>query len=67
VPDDLVNVRYMVDDVEKAVDFYTNYFGCELRSNYAPAFADVVRGNLRLLAQRPGELGGAADARRPQA
>ena len=49
MPDELVNVRYMVDDVENAVAFYTNHFGFELRSSAAPAFADVVRGNLRLL------------------
>ena len=51
--DDLVNVRYMVDDVDKAVDFYTNHFGFTLRSSAAPAFADVVRGNLRLLLSGP--------------
>jgi catechol 2,3-dioxygenase-like lactoylglutathione lyase family enzyme len=45
----IVNVRYMVDDVDQAVDFYTNKLGFELLSNRAPAFADVVRGDLRLL------------------
>jgi predicted enzyme related to lactoylglutathione lyase len=49
MPDELVNVRYMVDDVEAAIDFYTRNFGFTVRSNAAPAFADVVRGNLRLL------------------
>lgn len=44
-----VNVRYMVDDVEGAIDFYTRHFGFTVRSSAAPAFADVVRGNLRLL------------------
>jgi catechol 2,3-dioxygenase-like lactoylglutathione lyase family enzyme len=53
VPDDLVNVRYMVDDVENAVAFYTDHFGFTVRSNAAPAFADVVRGNLRLLLSGP--------------
>jgi catechol 2,3-dioxygenase-like lactoylglutathione lyase family enzyme len=53
VPDELVNVRYMVDDVESAVDFYTTHFGFTVRSNAAPAFADVVRGNLRLLLSGP--------------
>ena len=53
MPDELVNVRYMVDDVEDAVAFYTNHFGFTLRSNAAPAFADVVRGNLRLLLSGP--------------
>jgi catechol 2,3-dioxygenase-like lactoylglutathione lyase family enzyme len=50
---DTVNVRYMVDDVQAAVDFYTTHFGFDLRSNAAPAFADVVRGNLRLLLSGP--------------
>ena len=49
MPEQLVNVRYMVDDVENAVTFYTTHFGFTVRSNAAPAFADVVRGNLRLL------------------
>jgi catechol 2,3-dioxygenase-like lactoylglutathione lyase family enzyme len=53
VPDELVNVRYMVDDVEKAVDFYTTVFGFTVRTDFAPAFADVVRGNLRLLLSGP--------------
>jgi len=53
MPDELVNVRYMVDDVEDAVAFYTTHFGFTLRSNHAPAFADVVRGNLRLLLSGP--------------
>jgi catechol 2,3-dioxygenase-like lactoylglutathione lyase family enzyme len=53
VPDELVNVRYMVDDVEAAVAFYTTHLGFELRSSAAPAFADVVRGPLRLLLSGP--------------
>ncbi len=51
--EELVNVRYMVEDVDTAVDFYTKIFGFELRSNMAPAFADVVRGQLRLLLSGP--------------
>jgi len=58
VPDELVNVRYMVDDVEDAVTFYTNNFGFTLRTNFAPAFADVVRGNLRLLLSGPASSAG---------
>ena len=46
---DTVNVRYMVDDVPAAVEFYTTQFGFEVLTNAAPAFADVKRGNLRLL------------------
>jgi catechol 2,3-dioxygenase-like lactoylglutathione lyase family enzyme len=43
----------MVDDVETAVAFYTTHFGFTLLSNAAPAFADVVRGDLRLLLSGP--------------
>ncbi len=53
VPESTVNIRYMVDDVESAVAFYTTHFGFTLLSNYAPAFADVVRGDLRLLLSGP--------------
>ena len=48
-----VNVRYMVDDVDAAVAFYTTHLGFSLLSSAAPAFADVVRGNLRLLLSGP--------------
>lgn len=50
---EIVNVRYMVDDVDAAVEFYTKYFGFSVRSIAGPAFADVVRGNLRLLLSGP--------------
>ncbi len=53
MPEELVNVRYMVDDVEAAIDFYTTHFAFELRTSAAPAFADVTRGNLRLLLSGP--------------
>ena len=43
------SVRYLVDDVQAAVDFYTTHLGFIVRSHPAPAFADVVRGPLRLL------------------
>jgi catechol 2,3-dioxygenase-like lactoylglutathione lyase family enzyme len=67
MPDDLVNVRYMVDDVEEAIDFYTSHFGFTVRSSAAPAFADVVRGNLRLLLSGPKSSAGRAmpDGRTP--
>ena len=44
-----VNVRYMVNDVETSVAWYTRHLGFELLSSAAPAFADVTRGPLRLL------------------
>ncbi len=48
-----VNVRYMVDDVEAAIAWYTGHLGFALLSNHAPAFADVRRGALRLLLSGP--------------
>jgi Glyoxalase/Bleomycin resistance protein/Dioxygenase superfamily len=47
--DEMVNVRYMVDDVGESIAFYTKYLGFELLTSASPAFADVKRGNLRLL------------------
>jgi catechol 2,3-dioxygenase-like lactoylglutathione lyase family enzyme len=65
--DETVNVRYMVDDVEAAIDFYTRKFGFSLISSAAPAFADVRRGPRRLL--RSGPTGSAGrpmpDGRKP--
>jgi catechol 2,3-dioxygenase-like lactoylglutathione lyase family enzyme len=51
--EDTVNVRYMVDDVEAALDFYTTHLGFTPGLNAAPAFADATRGNLRLLLAGP--------------
>ena len=50
---DFVNVRYMVDDVDSAIDFYSTHLGFTLRMSAAPAFADVTRGRLRLLLSGP--------------
>jgi catechol 2,3-dioxygenase-like lactoylglutathione lyase family enzyme len=44
-----VNVRYMVDDIDAAIAFYTTHLGFKLNMRVAPAFADVTRGDLRLL------------------
>jgi predicted enzyme related to lactoylglutathione lyase len=51
--DTMVHVRYIVDDVDAAVDFYTRMFDFEVQMSAAPAFASVVRGNLRLLLAGP--------------
>ena len=48
-----VNVRYMVDDVEAAIAFYSTHLGFALISSQAPAFADIERGDLRLLLSGP--------------
>lgn len=49
---EMVSVRYMVDDVAKSVDFYTRVLGFEVLNNF-PAFADVSRGRLRVLLSGP--------------
>ena len=65
--DETVNVRYMVDDVDASIAFYTNVLGFEPLTNAAPAFADVRRGNLRLLLAGPASSAGRAmpDGARP--
>ena len=54
---ELASVRYLVDDVQGAVDFYTTHLGFTLNMSAAPAFADVVRGPLRLLLSGPTSSG----------
>jgi predicted enzyme related to lactoylglutathione lyase len=68
VTEELVSVRYMVEDVDRAVDFYTRQFGFELGQNASPAFAEVLRGRLRLLLAGPESSAGRPmpDGRRPQ-
>jgi catechol 2,3-dioxygenase-like lactoylglutathione lyase family enzyme len=65
--DEIVNVRYMVDDVDKSIAFYTKLLGFELLTSAAPAFADVKRGNLRLLLAGPASSAGRPmpDGRKP--
>ena len=66
--DDLVRVRYMVDDVDQAIDFYTRHFDFELGHNASPAFAEVIRGRLRLLLAGPKSSAGRPmpDGRKPE-
>jgi catechol 2,3-dioxygenase-like lactoylglutathione lyase family enzyme len=56
--DELTGVRYIVNDVEASIDFYTTHLGFTVRSTALPAFADVTRGGLRLLLSGPGSSGG---------
>jgi catechol 2,3-dioxygenase-like lactoylglutathione lyase family enzyme len=56
--DEMVNVRYMVDDVDTAIAFYTEHLGFEVRTSAVPAFADVTRGHLRLLLSGPASSAG---------
>ncbi|MGQ0803302.1 MAG: VOC family protein [Actinomycetota bacterium] len=58
--DEMVNVRYMVDDVDEAIAFYTKFLGFEVITSFPPALADAKRGNLRLLLAGP-----ASSAARP--
>ena len=62
-----VNVRYMVDDVEAAIAFYTTYLNFTIISKTLPAFADVACGDLRLLLSGPTSSAGRPmpDGRRP--
>jgi glyoxalase/bleomycin resistance protein/dioxygenase superfamily protein len=45
----IVSARYTIDDVDAAVAFYAKHLGFTLDVDAAPAFASVIRGNLRLL------------------
>ena len=60
--DQYASVRYLVDDVAAAIDFYTTHLGFTVRTDVAPAFADVVRGPLRLLLSGPASSGARATA-----
>ena len=64
----MVNVRYMVEDVETAVEWYTKHLGFAVLSKQAPAFADVRRGPLRLLLSGPTSSAGRPmpDGERPR-
>lgn len=59
-PEDFASVRYIVDDVPAAVAFYTTHLGFTLRHSAGPAFAEVVRGRLRLLVSGPASSGARA-------
>ena len=63
-PEQYASVRYVVDDVEAAIAFYTTHLGFTVNTHPAPAFADVVRGPLRLLLSGPASSGARRDAER---
>ncbi|RNL86572.1 VOC family protein [Halostreptopolyspora alba] len=54
-----VSVRYIVDDIDAAIAFYTRRFGFEVEFHPGPGFAALSRGPLRLLLNTPGGGGGA--------
>jgi catechol 2,3-dioxygenase-like lactoylglutathione lyase family enzyme len=55
---ELASVRYIVDDVQAALDFYTSVLGFEAGVTALPAFAEVTRGPLRVLLSGPKSSGG---------
>lgn len=57
-----VSVRYIVDDVEAAIAFYTEHLGFSVVMHPAPAFAMLDRGELRLLLSAPNPQGGGGQA-----
>jgi catechol 2,3-dioxygenase-like lactoylglutathione lyase family enzyme len=58
-----ISVRYIVDDVDAAVDFYTSQFQFEVAMRPGPGFAMLRRDELRLLLNSPGGGGGAGQSR----
>ncbi len=65
-----VSVRYIVNDVDAAIKFYTTHLGFTVVMQPAPAFAILSRDSLRLLLSAPVGQGGAAqampDGRKPE-
>jgi catechol 2,3-dioxygenase-like lactoylglutathione lyase family enzyme len=59
-PGQYASVRYVVNDVQAAIDFYTTHLGFKVNTSAAPAFADVVRGPLRVLLSGPASSGARA-------
>lgn len=57
-----ISVRYIVDDVDAAVDFYTSQFQFEVAMRPGPGFAMLRRDALRLLLNSPGGGGGAGQS-----
>ncbi|HLJ17136.1 MAG TPA: VOC family protein [Bryobacteraceae bacterium] len=57
---DAVRVRYMVNNIDQAVQFYTKYLGFKEKQGATPNFAMVSRGNLELVLSTPFGPGGAA-------
>jgi glyoxylase I family protein len=61
-------VRYQVADIGRSVDFYTGRLGFDCDAMHLPAFAQVSKGNLKLILSGPGASGSPpmADGRRQQ-
>ncbi|HWA77254.1 MAG TPA: VOC family protein [Polyangiaceae bacterium] len=67
-PESTVTVRYQVSDIERSIAFYTEHLAFRLGTKSGTVFADVVRGNLRLILSGPGSSGSRAmpDGRRQE-
>jgi predicted enzyme related to lactoylglutathione lyase len=57
-----VSVRYIVEDVDAAIPFYTNLLDFKVDMHPGPGFASLSRGDLRLLLNKPGGGGGAGQS-----
>lgn len=51
-------VRYIVNDVGAAIEFYTKNLGFKLEMHPAPPFAEISRGDLHLYLTQPSGMGG---------
>lgn len=52
--------RYIVDDVDAAIEFYTTLLGFKLEMHPSPPFAEVSRGDMHLYLTQPSRMGGGA-------
>lgn len=57
-----VSVRYIVDDVDTAIPFYTDMLDFNVDMHFGSGFASLSRGDLRLLLNKPGGEGGAGQS-----
>jgi catechol 2,3-dioxygenase-like lactoylglutathione lyase family enzyme len=57
-----VSVRYIVDDVDAAIPFYTDMLGFKVDMHFGSGFASLSRGDMRLLLNKPGGVGGAGQS-----
>jgi glyoxylase I family protein len=54
---EMARIRYLVEDVDRSIEFYTQHLGFKLEQHAGPAFASVSRGELTLLLSGPGSSG----------
>ncbi len=65
-----IRIRYMVNELEPAIEFYTKHLGFQVKMKSAPYFAQITRDNFDMILSTPFGPGGAAkpmkDGRKPQ-